>query len=119
MQGNIPPDAQETIQRLQTLQEQAQQVLMQKNDAERALQEAKTASDLLEDVDPETTMYRDVGELMIETDYESASSDLEETIQRLEIRVETLGKQEDRIESQFQELQEELQSKLGDVAGGI
>lgn len=118
MQGNIPPEAQETIERLQNLQEQAQQVAVQKNEAERSLQEAQNANEALEDVDEDTNMYRDVGSLLVETDHATASSELDERIDQLEIRVETLRKQEDRVESQFEELQGELQEKLGGGLGG-
>lgn len=119
MQGNIPPEAQETLEELQQLQEQAQQVVVQKNEAERSLREAENANDVLGDVDEEATMYREVGSLLVETDHGTATEELSDRINKLEIRVETLAKQEERVESQFEKLQTELQEKLGDVAGGI
>ena len=119
MQGNLPPDAQQTLEELQQLQDQAQQVVLQKNEAESSLRDAETANEILEDVDDDATMYREVGSLLVETDYDAATEELEDRIQNLEIRVETLAKQEERVESQFEELQNELREKLGDTAGGV
>ena len=118
MQGNIPPEAQQTLEELQTLQEQAQQVVVQKNEAERTLRESEHALEALEDVDPDATMYQEVGSLLLETDHATASEELEDRVQKLEIRVETLKKQEDRVQSQFESLQSDLREKLGDFAGG-
>ncbi len=119
MQGGLPPDAQEKIEQLQDLQETAQQVAVQKNEAETELTEAKNALGELEDIDEDATMYQTVGDLLIETEYDEARDDLEEKVDSLEIRVETLEKQENRVREQFEELQDELQELLGGAGGGM
>jgi prefoldin, beta subunit, archaeal len=118
MQGNLPPEAQEKIEELQDLQETAQQVAAQKQEAESTLTESQTALDALEDVDGDTQMYQQLGELLVETDYEEAKEDLDEKVSNLEVRVETLEKQENRVQQQFEELQQELQQMLGGAGGG-
>lgn len=119
MQGNLPPEAQEKIEDLQDLQETARNVAMQKQQAESTLQESKTALDQLENIEEDTTMYQEVGELLVQTNYEEANEDLEEKVDSLEIRVETLNKQEERVQERFEELQQELQEMLqGGGAGG-
>jgi prefoldin beta subunit len=118
MQGNLPPEAQEKIEELQDLQETAQQVAQQKQQAETQLQESKTAMETLDDVEGETQMYREVGELLIETDYDDAYEDVEERVDSLEVRVQTLEKQESRVQEQFEDLQEELQQMLQGAGGG-
>jgi prefoldin beta subunit len=118
MQGNLPPEAQEKIEELQDLQETAQQVAQQKQQAETQLQESRTALETLDGMEGEAQMYREVGELLVETDYEEAYDDLEEKIDSLEVRVETLKKQEERVQEQFESLQEELQQMLQGGAGG-
>lgn len=120
MQGNLPPEAQEKIEELEDLQETAQKVSMQKQQAESDLTETETALEELEDVDAETTMFREIGELLVETDYETAQDELEDKAETLEVRVQTLEKQENRVREQFEELQEELQEMLsgGGAAGG-
>ena len=118
MQGNLPPEAQEKVEELQDLQETAQQVAAQKQEAESTLTESKTALEALEDVDGDPQMYKQLGELLVETDYEEAKKDLDETVSNLEVRVETLEKQENRVQQQFEELQQELQQMLGGGALG-
>lgn len=118
MQGNLPPEAQEKLEQLQNLQDTAQQVAIQKSQAQSQLEESRSALEALEDVDEDTPMYREVGELLIETDYDTAVEELEDKVDSLEIRVETLKKQEDRVEKQFEGLQSELQELLGGLAGG-
>ncbi|GGM68557.1 hypothetical protein GCM10009017_18460 [Halarchaeum rubridurum] len=117
MQGNLPPEAQEKLEELQDLQEKAQTVAAQKQQAETQLSEAETALDELDEIDEDTVMYREVGELLVQTDYDEAAEDLEEKVDNLEIRVQSLEKQETRVEDQFEELQEELQNMLGGAGG--
>jgi len=118
MQGNMPPEAQEKIEELQELQETAQQVAEQKEQAQAALNETKTALDALDDVDEDAEMYREIGEVLVETEYAAAHEDLENKVDSLEVRVEQLDKQEGRVEEQFDDLQSELQQMLQGGAGG-
>ncbi|WP_336362991.1 prefoldin subunit beta [Halalkalicoccus salilacus] len=118
MQGNLPPEAQEKLEELQDLQETAQQVAVQKNQAETQLNESRNALETLEEVDADTTMYREAGELLIETDHETATEELDEKVDSLEVRLETLKKQEERVQSEFEQLQQELQQMLGGAGGG-
>ena len=117
MQGNLPPEAQDKLETLQDLQETAQEVAEQKQGAETALTEAESALEALEDVDDGTQMYREVGELLIETDHDDATEQLEEKIDSLEVRVEQLGKQETKVQDKFESLQDELQEMLGGAGG--
>jgi prefoldin beta subunit len=118
MQGNLPPEAQEKIEELQDLQETTEQLAAQKGQAETSLNEAKTALDALEDIDEDATMYREIGELLVKTDYEDAAESLDEKVDSLEVRVEQLEKREERTKEQFEELQEELQQMLQGGGGG-
>ncbi|MGM0591194.1 MAG: prefoldin subunit beta [Halobacteriota archaeon] len=119
MQGNLPPEAREKIEELQDLQETAQKLATQKQQSETVLNESKTALDAIDDVDDDAVMYREVGELLVETDYDTAKEELQDKVDSLEIRVEQLGKQENRIQEQFDSLQSELQQMLqGGMGGG-
>jgi prefoldin beta subunit len=118
MQGNLPPEAQEKVEELQDLQETAQQVAMQKQQAEQSLNESQAALDALEDVDEGATIYREAGELLVEADYDGAKEQLAEKISSLEVRVESLEKQENRVREQFEDLQQELQRLLGGGPAG-
>lgn len=118
MQGNLPPEAQEKVEELQQLQETAQTVAVQKQEAESSLTEAENALEIMEEVEPDTQMYRQVGEILIQTELDDAESNLEEKVDTLEVRIETLKKQEERVQQQFESLQEDLQQLLSGGAGG-
>ena len=118
MQGQLPPEAQEKVEQLQDVQQKAQQIAIQKQQAEQQLAETENALDVLGDIEADTGMYRRVGELLVETEYDDATAELEEKQDNLEIRVQTLEKQEGRIREQFEELQGELQELL-QGAGGL
>lgn len=117
MQGNLPPEAQEKVEELQGLQETAQTVAVQKQETESSLTDARNALEELGNIDDDTTMYRQVGELFVETDYDEAEDDLDDKVNSLEIRLETLEKQEERVQQQFEQLQEELQELLSGAGG--
>ena len=121
MQGQLPPEAQEKVEQLQDAQQKAQQIAVQKQQAEQQLSEAENALDVLSDVEEDTGMYRRVGELLIETEYDDATEELEEKVDSLEIRVQTLDKQEGRVREQFESLQSELQELLqgAGMGGGL
>lgn len=120
MQGNLPPEAQEKLEELQELQGTAQELAVQKAQTETELQEAKEALEHLGQLDDDTEVYQEVGELMVKTTTDDAHDDLTERRDSLEQRVEALGRQEERIEERFEELQSDLQEVLGglsDLAG--
>ncbi len=120
MQGNLPPEAQEKLEELQELQGSAQQLAVQKSTAEAQLAETEAALEHLDEIDDDTDMYQEVGELLVETNHGDASEDLTGRKESLERRVQALERQEERIQKQFESLQTELQQLLGgmgDLAG--
>jgi prefoldin beta subunit len=118
MQGNLPPEAEEKIEELRDLQQTAQEVAVQKGQAETELEEAQNAQAALEDLDGDTEMYREVGELLVETTFDDAEADIDSRISDLEVRVETLERQEGRVQERFEELQSELEELLEGAGGG-
>lgn len=120
MQGNLPPEAQEKLEELQQLQGTAQQLAVQKSTAETQLAEATNALEHLDEIEEDTGMYQEVGELLVETTHDEAVEELTERKETLERRVQALDRQEERIQTQFESLQGELQQLLGglgDLAG--
>lgn len=113
MQGNLPPEAQEKLEELRDLQGTAQQLAIQKSTAETQLAETEQALDQLDDIDEGTEMYEEVGQLLVETEYDAAVEKLESRQSSLERRIQALERQEERIENQFEQLQTELQQLLG------
>lgn len=103
-------ETQQKLQELQVLEHNLQNVLMQKqafqmelNESLNALEEVKKTND---------TIYKMVGSIMVVVKKEETIKSLEEKKKLLELRSESLTKQEHIIESKARELQQDLKSML-------
>ena len=112
MSEQLTPEAREKLENLQAFQSKAQQVTVQKRHAEAQLAENKSALSVLSKAEKEATLYRHVGNLLVETDSKSAEEDLNQRVEALEVRLQTLNKQSERIQKQFETLQKEIQEIL-------
>ena len=112
MSEQLTPEAREKLENLQAFQSKAQQVTVQKHHTEAQLAENKSALSVLSKAEKEATLYRHVGNLLVETDSKSAEEDLNQRVEALEVRLQTLNKQSERIQKQFETLQKEIQEIL-------
>lgn len=98
-QQNMVMDYQELQSKLQGIMMEKQQLLMQTGEIDRALK-------ALNDVTGKT--YEMIGTVLIERDKDNISSDLLERKQMLDLRTESLEKNERTIKSRLQSLTEKL-----------
>jgi prefoldin beta subunit len=98
-QQNMIMDYQELQSKLQNIMMEKQQLLMQSNEIDRALK-------ALNDVTGKT--YEMIGTVLIERDKDNINSDLLERKQMLDLRTESLEKNERTIKSRLQSLTEKL-----------
>tara|TARA_B110000263_G_C15247891_1_gene482610 strand:- start:695 stop:1042 length:348 start_codon:yes stop_codon:yes gene_type:complete len=112
MSQQLPPVAQDKLENLQSFQAKAQQVTMQKHHTEAQLVDYKAALSTLSTTDTKASLYRHIGNLMVETSHNNAENDLNERIESLELRLQAFSKQSDRIQKQSEKLQKELQELL-------
>ena len=107
----ISPEAQQTLIRLQTFQQTAQAIAMQKEsltiqklEYEKALEElGKTKH---EDV------YKAVGPILIKSTKKDLDKELNEKKETIELRIKSLQKQENRLREKLKESQEKLEGIL-------
>jgi len=102
---------QEKIGQIQLIQQNLENFGMQKQQFQVQQTEIETA--LLE-IKNTNTAYKIVGNIMVLTDKEKLRKDLEEKNEMLTIRVNTIEKQEDKLRSKFEELQQEVMKNLED-----
>lgn len=95
----------EGIQRLQLLEQNMQAVSMQKQQFQAQLFEVEGA---LKELSSSNNAFKIVGGIMISTDKESLSRELESKREILEVRVEALEKQEKQLKEKAKKLQEEV-----------
>ncbi|MDP1696078.1 MAG: prefoldin subunit beta [archaeon] len=105
------PEITKKIQELQILEQNLQNFLMQKqnfqvedNEILNALEELSKSGD---------EVYRILGGIMIKTDRNKLIKDLEEQKKIINLRIQSLEKQEKSIEEKSSVLQSEIQKSIG------
>jgi len=110
--SKLPPQVQERLLRLQQLQQTLQSVVTQKQQLELELTEVEQALDELGMVDDTATIYKSIGSLLVKSGKEKVTTDLNERKELVNMRINVLGKQEERLRSQMKDLQTKLQRDL-------
>ena len=116
----LPPEVQEKAQQLQEIQQQAQSLAQQKQQLEMDKQETKRALEELGDVEEDSSIYKSLGGVMVETDLEDAEEELQSKQETLSLRLKQVENQEEKAKKKLQELREEIQGSLQGqgLAGG-
>lgn len=115
MSGELPPQVQNQLAQLQQLQQQAQALVAQKSQIELLKKEAEAAIKELDKSPDDVVVYKNVGELMLRSDKATLMTELKEKVDLLDLRLKTVAKQEERIQSRFNQLQDQLRQSLGQM----
>ncbi len=113
MSAELPPQIKNQLAQLQQIQQQAQAIAVQKNQVEITLKETELALSELEKLDSDAVVYRAIGDLLIKTERDKTKEDLKEKKDTLDLRLQTLARQEERAQTRFQQLQEQLKQAIG------
>jgi len=113
MSTDLPPQIKNQLAQLQQVQQQAQAIAAQKNQVEIALKETDLALEELEKLDTDAVVYRAIGNLLIRTERDKTKESLKEKKDTLDLRIQTLARQEERSQKRFQQLQEQLKQAIG------
>ena len=104
-----PKEAKEGIQRLQVMEQNVQALGMQKQQFQAQLFEVDGA---LKELETSSSGYKIIGGIMISTDKFALRSELEGKKEVLEVRVQSLEKQEKQLHDKLKKLQEEVLSSV-------
>ncbi len=115
MSAELPPQIQNQVAQIQQIQQQAQALLNQKGQIEMMLRETGVAVKAIEASDEGAVMYKSAGEVLLLADRSALLEDLTDKKDVLDLRLKTLNKQEERIKSRFDQLQEQLKQALGQM----
>jgi len=110
--SKLPPQVQQRLLRLQQLQQTLQGVLTQKQQLELELTEVEQALSELEKLTDTAVIYKSVGSLLVKSEKTKVTTELNERKELLNMRINVLGKQEERLRTQVKGLQEKLQQDL-------
>jgi len=116
MNADLPPQIKNQLAQLQQIQQQAQAIAAQKNQVEINLKETDLALEELEKLDDDAVVYRAIGDLLIKTERNKTKESLKEKKDTLDLRMQTLARQEERAQKRFQQLQEQLKQAIGTPA---
>jgi prefoldin beta subunit len=110
--GQLPPNIQEKISRLQQLQNTLQQLILQKQRLDLERNESERALKTLDDVTSETKVYKSAGAILVQKDRDDVIKELKERLDFLEMRSKVLAKQEGNTRERLTSIQESLQQEL-------
>ena len=110
--SELSPHVQERLLRLQQLQRNLQTVLAQKQQVELELTETEQALTELGTLTKDAVIYKSIGSLLVKAQKSKVETDLKERKELLDTRVQVLGKQEERLRSQLNQLQAKLKQDL-------
>jgi len=110
--SRLPPQVQQRLLRLQQLQQTLQAVLTQKQQLELEFTEVEQALSELEKLTDSATIYKSIGSLLVKAKKSKVTTELNERKDLLNMRINVLGKQEERLRTQVKDLQTKLQRDL-------
>lgn len=117
MATELPPQLQDQLAQLQSLQQQLQLAVQQRAQLEFQLKEAERALEEVARLDAGAPVYRNVGSLLVRTGGRDAvQKALEEEKETLGVRLKGFEKQEGRLKEKATELQSKLQAALKNLA---
>ncbi len=104
---------QDQLGRLQQIQNQLQMIQQQKNQIEQRLKEVEEALEELEETSDTTPIYKSVGSVLIKTEGKTKIiNELTSTKESLDLRKNSLFKQEGQTREKLNELQSKVQNSL-------
>lgn len=106
----INKEMQEKIQELQILEQNLQNLLLQKQAFQMELNETELALRELEQAKGDS--YKIIGQIMIKTDKKDLSKELEEKKKIIELRINAIEKQEAILTEKLAKSRQEIQSKI-------
>ena len=114
----LPKRLQDQLALFEQMQQQTQIIASQKQNMAFQVSEIERALDALEKVKEGDAVYRSIGSLLIKAENkETVVKDLKDEKETLEVRVETLGKQVDRMKEKLNGLQKEIADAVNAAKG--
>ena len=108
----IPENIQNQLNQFQQLQQQAQAVTMQVQNVEVQIQETEKALEELKKNDETTEVFKQAGTLLIKVDYNDALAEMEDKLETLQLRKQTMTRQEERVMKKLEEMQASIQTAM-------
>ena len=76
------------------------------------IQETEKALEELKKTDENTEVFKQAGTLLIKVEYSDALSEMEEKLETLQLRKQTMARQEERVMKKLEEMQATIQTAM-------
>ena len=107
---NLDKETQQKIQELQILEQNFQQILMQKQTFQIELSETENA--LSEVAKANDDVFKIIGNIMIKTDKKKTEEELKKKQELLSLRLKSIDSEEQNLTKQVEELRAEVMKKI-------
>jgi len=107
---DMDPETQKKVQSLQILEQNFQNILMQKQSFQVEINETNTA--LNEVINSNEDIFKVIGQVMVKSDKEKLKKELEEKKDLLDLRIKAIDKQELSLRSEIERIRSEIMDKL-------
>jgi prefoldin beta subunit len=111
---NLDEETKKKILNLQNLQQNLEFITSQKIQMETALNETISALNVLENANPEDTVYKSIGGILVKSERNKLLDEKKSLKVTLEMRVKTLEQKRSRTESTLNTLKNSVQKDLQD-----
>ncbi len=106
---NLDEEQKKKIVNLNNLQQSFEFITTQKLQTERTLREAELAIEQLEKTDPNDTVYKAIGGILVKSERTKLLDEKKSMKVTLEMRAKTLQQKESRVKTQIETLRKSLQ----------
>ncbi len=108
----LSPQLRHQFAQFQQAQQQAQALMTQKQQLELLMRETERALGELDKLQEGAAVYKSVGTILVKSEREELKKSLNEQKETLDLRIKTLGRQEERIVQRLREMREKLDEAL-------
>ena len=85
---------------------------MQVQNVEIQIQETEKALEELKKTDENTEVFKQAGTLLIKVEYADALAEMEDKLETLQLRKQTMARQEERVVKKLEEMQASIQTAM-------
>jgi len=108
----LSPQLRHQLAQFQQAQQQAQALMTQRQQLELLLRETERALEELDKLQEGAPVYKSVGTILVKSEREELKKSLNEQKETLDLRIKTLGRQEERVVQRLREMREKLEVAL-------
>ncbi len=114
-QNDLPEETKKQIAQLQNMQNQIQTLRIQRDANQREFSEIKATLKEIENHDDDNELYKSIGPVFFKTTAKKTREEFKDRVELLELKINSLKKQEERTKTQLTELNDAISLQIGRI----